>query len=276
MYKYFCIISYDGSTFAGWQKQPGVSTVQEELENALFLLLKEKIAVIGSGRTDSGAHAMGQTAQFSTHFVLDSYSFLRSLNGILPYAIRVRSLELVDQDFHVRFSATKKEYHYHLWLEPFLCPFTAPYRHHVMSKLDLSLLQETLHAFVGTHDFCSFANTHGSALTTIRTIFRIECIQQLGGLRIEFEGNGFLYKMVRNIVGYALEIAKNKRSLNDLPEIFAAKDRRRIGQAAPAKGLFLMQVSYPEEIIKKNEEKFLYCKHFCPPSWPDGTKKVCK
>lgn len=269
MVKYFCILSYDGTSYAGWQRQPALPTIQEELENALFLLLKEKISVIGSGRTDSGAHAMGQTAQFSTNSVLDCNAFLHSLNGILPYAIRIRSLELIEEEFHVRFSAIKKEYHYHLWLEPYLCPFTAPYRYHIRSKLDLSLFQEALNSFIGTHDFCSFANCHGSALTTVRTIFRIECVRQLGGLRIEFEGNGFLYKMIRNLIGYALEVSKKKRSLAELPDILAAKDRKRVGQAAPAKGLFLMQVFYPNEI---KEQKFSFCRKSPLHIWPENLK----
>lgn len=274
MYKYFSVISYDGTFFAGWQKQPGAPTIQEELEKALFLLLKEKISVIGSGRTDSGAHAMGQTAHFSTNIALDTYAFLRSLNGILPYAIRVRSLDEVDEHFHVRFSAIKKEYHYHLWFEPYLCPFTAPYRHHIKGELDLFLFQEALQAFIGTHDFCSFANTHGSVLTTTRTIYRIECFRQLGGLRVEFEGNGFLYKMVRNIIGYALEVAKKKRSLEQLPEILAAKDRRAVGQAAPAKGLFLMRVFYPEDdekdVLYRQREKFSFCGTPSFQVWPEN------
>ncbi|MCP5469104.1 MAG: tRNA pseudouridine(38-40) synthase TruA [Chlamydiales bacterium] len=227
-------IAYDGGGYSGWQVQPNANSIQGEIERALALLLKKEIRLIGSGRTDSGAHALGQVA----HFDADTIPDLHALNGILPTDIRIQSIEEVSSDFHAQYSATGKIYHYHLWFDKVADPFFRRYRCHVPYPIEN--LAEAKEAFIGTHDFTTFSNVGSSVKTTVRTLKRIDIVQQKGGIRLEFEGNGFLYKMVRNIVGALLE----KRSHDEILEMLAKKDRRAAGICAPAHALFLMQVHY--------------------------------
>lgn len=244
MYKYKLTLSYDGSDYIGWQIQPNGASIQGLLEEALTTLLKDHTRVFGAGRTDAGAHALGQAAHFISEEALDCTQTLRSLNGMLPYAIRVLELIAVPDTFHAQYSAIGKEYHYHLWLEQTVSPFVRLYRHHVGYPLDLECLQHAAQLFVGTHDFATFANLGSSVKTTIRTIKRLDMVEQEGGVRLEFEGDGFLYKMVRNIVGTLIEAANGRRELSEIRSLLEAKDRRAAGIAAPARGLFLMQVHY--------------------------------
>lgn len=245
MKKYKLTIAYDGTHYCGWQVQPNGISIQSVLEKSLSCLLKDSITIIGAGRTDAGVHALGQVAHFETDQELSFDRILMSLNGILPSDIRIKELTPISKDFHARYSALGKEYHYHLWLEKTIDPFFHLYRHHPRFLVSLPLLQEAASAFVGTHDFSTFANVGGAAKTAIRTIQRIDMVPQEGGVRLEFEGNGFLYKMVRNIVGTLLEVASGKRPFESLKTLFEAKDRRLAGIAAPAKGLFLVKVRYP-------------------------------
>lgn len=245
MTKYKATLSYDGTSYCGWQIQPNGISIQSLIEKALSLLTREKVAVVGAGRTDAGVHALGQVAHFEILQNIDCNRFLGQLNGILPADIRIKELSPVDQDFHARFSAIGKEYYYHLWLEHAVDPFYRLYCHRPRFEISLPLLQEAATYFVGRHDFATFANVGGSAKTSERTIQRIDIVQQKGGVRLEFEGDGFLYKMIRNIVGTLLEVSSGKRPLTTLHTLFAAKDRRCAGMAAPAKGLFLVNVRYP-------------------------------
>lgn len=244
MRKYRFTISYDGTDYIGWQVQPNGRSIQGLLEEALATLLKSPVRIIGAGRTDAGAHALAQTAHFQTEGELNPRQMLKALNGLLPYDIRIIDLQLADETFHAQYSAKGKEYHYHLWLEPSVAPFVRRYRHHVHSPFDLKLLKQATRYFVGTHDFATFANLGSSVKTTIRTLYRIDAADQEGGVRIEFEGNGFLYKMVRNIVGTLLEVASGKRNPEDIPSLLEAKNRQAGGLAAPARGLFLVKVNY--------------------------------
>lgn len=247
MIKYKLLLSYDGTYYAGWQIQPNAVTVQELVTKALEKFLHEKIHLIGAGRTDAGVHALGQTA----HFILSSRSdqgrFLRAANGILPPDIRILSVEEVPSSFQAQYSAKGKIYHYHLWLNPVQSPFQRLYSAHIRFKIDFSLLKEATQFFIGTHDFSAFANSaHEGAASRdpIRTIYRLDLIEQEGGLRLEFEGDGFLYKMVRNITGLLLEVGRGTIPLSAIPPIFASKNRRQAPMGAPAHGLFLVKVIY--------------------------------
>lgn len=252
-HKYRLLISYDGTPYSGWQIQPNSVSIQELIETALSTLLKREIRVVGAGRTDAGVHAFGQTAHFSFEQTLDCQKVLYALNGMLPQEIRIKELAPTLETFHAQYSALSKEYHYHLWLEPVIDPFYRLYRHRCSSsKFSLSLLQEALPYFIGTHDFATFANVGGSVKSSVRTLTRLECLPQEGGIRLEFEGNGFLYKMVRNIVGTLLEVALQKREASEIPDLFAAKDRRVAGMAAPARGLFLVRINYPSKFLNSS------------------------
>ncbi|MDP1835389.1 MAG: tRNA pseudouridine(38-40) synthase TruA [Chlamydiales bacterium] len=246
---YRLTLTYDGTRYSGWQVQPNSTTIQEILEKAVETLLKKHLTVIGAGRTDAGVHAFHQVAHFHTDIEFDIGKFLTSLNGILPPSIRVLDVALAPPHFHSRYSAIGKEYHYRLSLDRFQSPFDRPYSWHVRRLIDVKLLIEAAKLFVGTHDFTSFANeahTGCAANDAVRTITRLDVVSERGGVRLEFEGNGFLYKMVRNITGTLVEVATGKKALDDIEKILAAKDRRLAGRAAPAYGLFLVKVTYPE------------------------------
>ena len=240
-------IAYDGTAYSGWQVQPNGLTIQEILQDKIAIVLRSEVKVIGSGRTDAGVHALGQVAHFHFPDPIDLYRLRGALNALLPTDIRVYEIVEVPLDFHAQYSATGKIYHFHLHLAPVSDPFNYLYRWHVREKIDLGLLEAAAKLFIGTHDFTSFANeAHAgcAAHDAVRTLHRLDIVAQPGGVRLEFEGDGFLYKMVRNITGTLLEVAAGKRPIDDIKTIFAAKDRRKAGQAAPPQGLFLVQVHY--------------------------------
>lgn len=223
------------------------SCYQELLEKALSTLLRTPTAAVASGRTDAGVHARGQVAHFTHEKDLDLFRLQLSLNGILPPDIRILSIEKVSPDFHARYGAVSKEYHYHLHLDRTTDPFKRLYAYHDYSPLDLEKMERAAACFVGTHDFTTFANegSKGSASKNpVRTITRLDLIHEAGGVRLEFEGNGFLYKMVRNITGTLLDVGRGKLFLESIPQLFAARDRQLAPPAAPARGLFLMKVNY--------------------------------
>jgi len=247
MQKYKLTLAYDGTAYSGWQIQINAVSIQSLLEGALSTLLRTPTSVIASGRTDAGVHAKGQVAHFSSETAPDLKKLLHSLNGILPNDIRILSVEKAAPDFHARYSAVSKEYHYHLHLEQTTDPFKRLYSYHDYSPLDLEKMRLAANSFIGTHDFTSFANeaSKGSAAKDpVRTITRLEICEEPGGVRLEFEGDGFLYKMVRNITGMLLEIARGKIAVESIPAFFAAKDRSVAPPAAPSRGLFLVKVNY--------------------------------
>ena len=249
---YKLTLAYDGTHYSGWQIQPNAPSIQQHLQESLASFLGgEQVTVIGSGRTDAGVHALNQIAHFKTEHLLNPNRLMLALNGLLPCDIRVKKAEIAPLDFHSQYSAIGKEYHYHLYLERVMDPFRRLYSWHVLRKMDFSLLHETASLFVGTHDFTSFANEpHAGAVAKnpVRTIYRLDVCLTEGGVRLEFEGNGFLYKMVRNIVGTLVDVASLRLTMADVVSIFDARDRRRASRAAPPQGLFLIRVNYPPEV----------------------------
>lgn len=246
MQKYRMRIAYDGSEYSGWQIQLNSHSIQGAIEDALKLRLKQSIRIVGAGRTDAGVHALGQVAHFSTEEPIICHKLVHALNGILPPTIRIKELAPTDSTFHAQISAQSKEYHYHLWLERIIDPFYRFYRHHFFdTRFSLERLKEGLPHFVGKHDFATFANVGGNVSSTERRIMRLELFEQEGGVRLEFEGDGFLYKMVRNIVGTLLDISIGKREAKSIAELLLAKDRRKAAAAAAPRGLFLVKINYP-------------------------------
>ena len=221
--------------------QPNGTSIQELLQKVIGTIAQEQVIVTGAGRTDAGVHALAQVAHFSLDGPPPS---LRALNGLLPPEIRVLTLEPVNDDFHARYSATGKIYHYHLWTDPVQSPFHRLYSLHHTYPFDRTAIEEAISHLLGTQDFTSFANESGVKRNPIRTIDRIDLVDQEGGLRFEFHGKSFLYKMVRNLVGTLLEVGAGKRTADSLKEILAAKDRRAAGKAAAPHGLFLVKVLY--------------------------------
>jgi len=250
-YNYKLTIAYDGTHYCGWQVQPNGISIQEIIQAKASIITREHVIVIGSGRTDSGVHALGQVANFHTSSPLDTFRFQGSLNSLLPPDIRVLKTEEVADAFHAQYSPIGKIYHYLVHLGPVSDPFKRLYSYHLKEKIDINTLKAAASTLLGKHDFTSFANqAHlgSAARDAVRTLYRLDIVEEQGGVRLEFEGDGFLYKMVRNIVGTLLEISAGKYSKDELPMILASKDRKLAGQAAPPQGLFLVKVLYPEAI----------------------------
>lgn len=247
MKKYLIKVAYDGTSFSGWQVQINARSIQEEIEKALSTVLRTSIKISGSGRTDQGVHAKEQVAHFEVENEINASKTLLSLNGILPQTIRIKELYLTHPDFHARFSAKAKIYHYHFWTEPVIDPILYPYRLHMRKPFCQKSVQEALLFFVGEKDFTTFANLRESnqkIQNAKRHLKRLELIEQEGGFRLEFEGDGFLYKMVRNIVGVLIEIGQKRRDKETIQDLFNALDRKAIGMPAPPHGLFLQKVIY--------------------------------
>lgn len=247
---YKMTIAYDGTLYGGWQSQINTVSIQSLIQNALSTVLRKPVKVTGSGRTDAGVHALSQIAHFREAHALDLSRLLLSLNALLPVDIRILAIAPVPLQFHARFSAISKLYHYQLHLDPVIDPFQRLYAHRPPHPVDVGLLEEAAQAFIGTHDFTSFANTRStpSKMGNVRTIYRLDILKREKGVCLAFEGNGFLYKMVRNIVGTLLDVCSSKISISDIEKIFAARDRRAARIAAPAHGLFLVRVEYPDHI----------------------------
>lgn len=245
MFTYSLKIAYDGTSYSGWQRQPNGPSIQQTIEEALRTLLQEEVKIVGSGRTDAGVHALGQVAHFKTDKQWAPRRLVLALNGKLPPLIRILEAQHEHCSFHASRSASSKCYHYHIWFTGPVPPQKHLYTLQLHQPLDLDRISEAIPHFVGRHDFASFANCGSSAKTTVRNLFRLELIEQEGGIRLEFEGEGFLYKMVRNIVGTLIEIGQKRLDASCIPALMEARDRRVAGRAASARGLFLMWVTYP-------------------------------
>lgn len=250
------VLEYNGSTFYGFQKQPGKPTIQEALEKALsgFFDRKMKIAA-ASGRTDTGVHAEGQVVNFKTSCDHELWQIQKGLNALLPPPVVVKDIKEVPLDFHARYGAHSKVYEYRIWNHPCRSPLIAGRAFHVPYKLNLAAMRKAGKAFVGKHDFRSFTSPaqmrhpssslrHPRKKELVRTIKRFQ-IKQLGKLILmRVEADGFLYHMVRNMAGTLLEVGKGKRKPEDVSAILKAKDRRLAGMTAPALGLTLLRVQY--------------------------------
>lgn len=244
--RYCLFITYDGSNYCGWQVQPNGISIQQKIEETLSIVLGEKTRIFASGRTDSRVHALEMRAHFDSHDT-DLRKLKISLNGLLPPDIRILKVEKVDQEFHARFSCKKKIYQYHIHTQKILDPFYRHYRLHFSKPLDKEKIKEGIGYLLGTHDFTSFANEahRGSAKNNpIKTLYRIDCIEKEFGLVFELEGDGFLYKMVRNLIGSLLDVGQSKIPPQELQNILKAKDRKKASAALPPHGLFLIKGIY--------------------------------
>jgi len=246
---YKLTIAYDGTNYGGWQVQPNSIGIQTLIQKALETVLREKIDLTGAGRTDSGVHALAQTAHIKTEQRIDLSKLIYSVNALLPSDIRVLKIEERDDAFHARYSAIGKVYRYRI--DTIYDPFNRLYSWHVGYKLDLKLMQDALNKMLGTHDFKGFANeSHAGAAAhdSVRTLKRAELIQEGSELSLWFEADGFLYKMVRNLVGTAVDVSRGQLPLDAIDKVFETLDRSKGGQAAPAHGLTLMRVDYPANL----------------------------
>lgn len=268
-------LSYDGTTFHGWQVQPGLPTVQGALAAAIEQVTGETVLPQGSGRTDSGVHALMQVASFGLEAPVPAANLLRALNRVLPPSVRVLTATEVDRSFHARHSAQGKLYEYRVFerrirntpgeaaIERICSPFLAPYVWDCRWPLDFEAMQQGASALAGTHDFTSLAasdpekglrdedgtpevdeNGRRGKVNPVKTIHSSLWTREDGLLVYRVRGSGFLHHMVRNIVGTLVDIGRGSLFAADIPAILAARDRSAAGPTAPARGLFLKAVEY--------------------------------
>lgn len=248
------VIAYDGTCYAGWQRQNERQTVQEVLEVGIGVMTGEKVTVHGAGRTDAGVHALAMTAHFLTDSSIPCGGFLRGLNSILPVDIRVLAVEESTADFHARFCALGKAYLYNFIIGSVLLPTERLYTVNLPLEgiFNREAVSECLVGLVGKHDFSSFEAVGSrdlkivGGLGAVREIFSADLLEknQQGHYAIEISGSGFLRHMVRNIVGTIFEVGSGKLSVQRFQEIVQARDRSLAGPTAPARGLFLKEVFY--------------------------------
>ncbi len=239
-------IAYDGSFFVGWQIQKEGESVQSVLELALEQLLGEKSMVTGAGRTDSGVHAKCTVAHFDVlNSTIPSEKFSIALNSILPKSIRILRSTEVSSDFHARYSAVERGYKYYLSQANPTLPFDINYCWDIRRNLNINLLNRYASKLVGEHDFTTFSSAGDKSPSKVRIITAASFYPEGDKIVFQISGNGFLWKMVRSIVGTLIESEKARLPLNDFINILKRKDRKLAGSTAPAKGLFLDFVRYP-------------------------------
>ena len=251
------VVAYDGTDFHGWQMQPNALTVQGLLMQTLEDILGETVQLYGSGRTDAGAHALAQVANFKTDSKLPCENLGKALNDRLPPSVRIRKSDEVSPDFHARYHVLQKTYQYRIWRGKLCPPFLWRYVYHHSYPLDLETMRRAAKFLEGEFDFTSFAGSEGQTKQSeaqanrrehslIRRIFvsRLIIRPSSSVLIYQVTGSGFLHHMVRNIVGTLLEVGRGRMTAEDIPQILAARERPRAGPTVPAKGLVLVRVDY--------------------------------
>ena len=241
-----CRVAYDGTAFSGWQSQPDRNAVQDHLERRLAELLQTEVRLHGSGRTDAGVHARGQVFHVDAAWRHGPERLLAALRGGLPPTIQVQTAEVVDATFHARFSAMGKIYHYSLIHGGWADPFSHAYTWSIPRTLDVAAMRMAAAALCGRHDFRAFSAFGGEEReNTVRTLARLDLIEDGPRLRIEAEAEGFLYKMVRSLAGALVYAGMGKLTPARITELLASRARTAEIETAPPQGLCLVQVHYP-------------------------------
>lgn len=237
-------VAYDGTNYCGWQVQPNGITVQEVLNQCLSEFTGENIETIGASRTDAGVHALGNVAVFDTEMRMPGDKFSFALNQRLPEDIRIQKSEEVDADFHPRYVKSQKTYEYRILNCRFPIPTERFYSHFTYIPLDVDKMKEAASYLIGEHDFKSFCGTGAQVKTTVRTVKEIQIEKSGDRITIRITGEGFLYNMVRIIAGTIMDIGGGLYPPEKMKEILEAKDRKKAGPTAPARGLTLMKIQY--------------------------------
>ncbi|MCF6289870.1 MAG: tRNA pseudouridine(38-40) synthase TruA [Desulfobacterales bacterium] len=246
------LLAFDGTNYAGWQKQRDQKTVQGMIEAAINTMTSAPITLHGAGRTDAGVHALGMVASFHTRAIIPCTGFRMGLNSMLPVDIRVIEAGEAGDDFHARRSARAKTYYYDICTGPVQMPCQRLYSAHVPGRLDREAMRACARLLVGSHDFSSFEAagsrdpSRKQGRGPVREIFSVRLINPpvAGRFRFEITGDGFLRHMVRNIVGTLLQVGRGQRSPDEFMSVIAARNRAAAGPTAPARGLFLKEVHY--------------------------------
>ena len=237
-------VAYDGTNYCGWQVQPNGNTIEAELNRHLTELLGEEIRVIGASRTDSGVHAIGNVAVFDTNARMPADKISYAMNTRLPSDIRIQKSEEVSGDFHPRFCDTRKTYEYKIWNNKFPNPCVRLYSLFYYWKLDEQRMQQAADYLVGTHDFTSFCTKRPEVPNRVRTIYSLAVTRQGDMITIRVTGNGFLYNMVRIIVGTLLRVGSGQMEPEEMSDILEEKDRLLAGETARPEGLTLVTIEY--------------------------------
>lgn len=238
-------IKYDGSRYKGFQRlKDNDMTIQGKIEDVLSKMVNEKIEIIGSGRTDMGVHAYGQVANFKTNSNLSIEKMQSYLYEYLPEDIVITNIEEVNERFHSRYNAKSKVYLYKIYNNKFHDPFLRKHTTHIPKKLDIELMKDASKYFIGEHDFTSFASSKSKKKSNVRTIYSINITQNNDLVEIYFEGNGFLYNMVRIMTGALIDVGHKKITPEDIKVMLKQKNRSKASDTAPAKGLYLYKVNY--------------------------------
>ena len=237
-------IEYDGKEFNGWQKQPNKLNIQGNLEKVISDLTKEKIEIIGSGRTDAGVHALGQVANFKTNSNIPIEKFAIAINSRIKQSIRIKKAEEVDERFHSRYNCKRKTYRYIINTSETGSAIYRNLEYNIKMQLDVKKMQEAVKFFVGEHDFSAFKSSGTSSKSSVRTIYNAKVEQDGERIIIELTGNGFLYNMVRIISGTLVEVGLNKIKPEDITKIIESKNRQNAGKTLPPCGLYLVSVEY--------------------------------
>ena len=240
-------ISYDGTDFCGYQVQPNKRTVEQDLNDAIYKITGERVKSVASGRTDSGVHAVGQMVHFDTNSTIPPKNFKNALNAVLPSDIRVTKSKKVDSEFNARYSAKEKTYIYSLYYGD-ENPLKSRYKTYLKTAPDINKMKSACELLQGTHDFKCFLASGSSVKDTVRTIYSINIIKKGKDIDIKVSGNGFLYNMVRIIVGTLLGVSDGRISLDDIKLALENGDRKKVGKTMPPQGLCLYSVSYTNKV----------------------------
>ena len=244
MKRFKMIVAYDGTNYNGFARQPNGVTIQETLEEAISKIVQHEVRTLGAGRTDQGVHAKGQCVTFDSETKVPADKLAKAINSQLPLDISVKSVEEVSMDFQPRFGAKRKTYRYQILNAQVRDPFLYKYSLQYPYKLDIELMQEAANEMVGKHDFACFCSAGSSVKDTVREIYSIEIKKHEDLVTVDICGNGFLYNMVRIIIGTLLRVNEEKLSTGDIKKIINGRDRQKAGPTVPPQGLTMLEIIY--------------------------------
>lgn len=242
--RYKIVVEYNGKDFFGWQRQAGLPSVQEALENAVEKATGKAVVMTASGRTDAGVHALGQVVSFDLETSIPTEKIPYAVNVFLPSGVRILACEEADSDFNARFDAKRKTYLYKMYVSPHLSPLRANSAVWLTKMPDVELMKKAAEYIVGTHDFTAFAATGSTVKDFVRTVYDLTVKREGNDVSVEITGNGFLYNMVRIVVGTLLDVGYGKYPPEFVFEIIQKRDRTLAGKTMPPEGLYLKSVVY--------------------------------
>jgi tRNA pseudouridine38-40 synthase len=239
------VLEYDGSAYHGWQRQAGQTTIQQVVEEKIGLMTRERVTLMGSGRTDAGVHALRQVANFRTDTRIEDRDLLRGLNSLLPKDIVIKEMSRVDEDFHARYHVRKKVYAYRIWNGAMRSPLLRDYSWYISGTLALEAMREAAVHLKGVHDYSSFCASGHESKSRVREVYDCRFDADKGGMiTFTIEANGFLKYMVRNIIGTLVDVGTGRTTPAGFRRIMEERDRRKAGITAPSQGLYLVDVMY--------------------------------